>query len=88
MIFGTQAIPRIEHAIDRFGLFLIVAVCLAADRLPKKSSSRPIDRAIGYAAAGVIAAVGVVGRLIDRLSRQESEQRVADARKVTGSAAL
>jgi hypothetical protein len=38
---------RIEHAIDRFGLFLIVAVCLAADRLPKKNSSRPIDRAIG-----------------------------------------
>jgi hypothetical protein len=88
MVFGTQATSRIEHAIDRFGLFLIVAVCLAADRLPKKNSSRPIDRAIGYAAAGVIAAVGVVGRLIDRLSSQESGRPVEDARKVTGSAPL
>ena len=62
---------RLEPAIDRFGLFLIVAVCLAADRLPKKNSSRPIDRAIGHAAAVVIAAVGLVGRLIDRLSNAE-----------------
>jgi hypothetical protein len=78
---------RFEPAIDRFGLFLIVAVCLAADRLPTKHSRRPIDRAIGYAAAGVIAAVGVVGGLIDRLSKQESGQRV-EARNITGSAAL
>jgi len=62
---------RVDSAIDRFGLFLIVVVCLAADRLPKKHSSRPIDRATAYAAAAVIAAVGVVGRLIDRLSNVE-----------------
>jgi hypothetical protein len=62
---------RVEPAIDRFGLFLIVAVCLAADRLPKNNSSRPIDRMIGYAAAAVIGAIGVVGRLVDRLSNAE-----------------
>ena len=58
----------VDRALDRFGLFLLVAVCLAADQLPKKDSRRPGDRAIGYTAAAVIAAVGVVGRVIDFLS--------------------
>jgi hypothetical protein len=86
VVLGTPATSPFERAVGTFGLFLIVTTCLAADRLPQKNS-RPIERAVGYGAMLVIGAIGLIGRLIDRLSRPESGQRV-EARKITGSAAL
>jgi hypothetical protein len=54
------------------GVFLIVMICLAVDRLPHETSG-PVERAIGHGARLVIAAVGLVGWLCDRLSGFEPE---------------
>ncbi len=57
---------QIERAFGRLGLFLIVITCLAMDRLPHEESG-PLERIVGYGFLLALGAIGLIGRLCDRL---------------------
>jgi len=61
-----------DRAIGVLGLFLIGIVGVAAHHLPRENSG-PVDRAIGYGARAALAAVGVVGWLVDRFSERRDD---------------
>jgi hypothetical protein len=57
---------HIDRAFGRLGLFLIVMTGLVVDRLPREKSG-PRERVIGYGCLLVLGAIGLIGRLFDRL---------------------
>jgi hypothetical protein len=58
---------RLDRVLGNVGLFLIVLISLAVDRLPQQKSG-PIERLVGFGARLLIGAVGLIGRICDRLS--------------------
>jgi hypothetical protein len=57
---------HIDRAFGKLGLFLIVVTSLAVDRLPREKSG-PLERVVGYGSRLVLGAIGLIGRLCDRL---------------------
>ena len=57
---------HIDRAFGKLGLFLIVMIGLVVDRLPREKSG-PRERVVGYGCLLVLGAIGLIGRLCDRL---------------------